>query len=145
MGGNKETSIYSELEQVAVRRFYDIQIKDSACHFFHTQSESAVMKEFLKPLWLSQLFPKPRAEAPGGAIHYLTEREEERKTRSRRKTGRERRQTISVIFTRCSISLIIKFLLFRLLRKEESIMLHKMSSLVMLMIIEVWHLSMERK
>lgn len=38
-----------------------------------------MMKEFLKPLLLSQLFPKPRAEAPDGAIHYLTERERKRK------------------------------------------------------------------
>ncbi len=50
MGGNKETSTYRELDQVPVRKFHDIQIKGSACHFFHTQSESVVMKEFLKPL-----------------------------------------------------------------------------------------------
>lgn len=37
------------------------------------------MKEFLKPLWLLQLFPKPRAEAPDGPIHYLTEGKEREK------------------------------------------------------------------
>lgn len=47
--------------------------------FLHTQRESVVMKEFLKPFWLSQLFPKPRAEAPDGAIHYLTEKKRKRK------------------------------------------------------------------
>lgn len=50
MGENKETSICGELQQVLVRKRHDIQIKASACHFFHTQSENVVMKEFLKPL-----------------------------------------------------------------------------------------------
>lgn len=50
MGDNNERSSYAEFEQVPVRIFHDIQIKGSARHFFHTQSASVVMKEFLKPL-----------------------------------------------------------------------------------------------
>lgn len=47
--GAKGRSTYQELKQVPVRKLHDIQIKGSACHFFHTQSKSVVMKEFLKP------------------------------------------------------------------------------------------------
>lgn len=55
------------------RKLHDIPIKKaSACHLFHTQSENAAVKEFLKPLYLLQLIPKARAEAPDEPIHYLT-------------------------------------------------------------------------
>lgn len=47
------------------------------------------MKEFLKPLWLSQLFPKPRAEGPWWA-NPLSDRESKRKRKGKQGLGGRR-------------------------------------------------------
>lgn len=47
------------------------------------------MKEFLKPLYLLQLIPKARAQAPDGPIHYLTAGEKEEKNEERKNKALE--------------------------------------------------------
>lgn len=61
------------------------------CMSFLSQTwvKSVAMKEFLKPLWLSQLFPKPRAEGPWWA-NPLSDRESKRKRKGKQGLGGRR-------------------------------------------------------
>lgn len=109
--------------------FHDVHIKATVCHFFHTQSENIAMEEFLKPRWLSQLFPKLRAVAPDGAIHYLTERR--KKKRKKEGLSGRREDIISNLYP-LQHQPNYKVLIVQAAEEIACKIPHKMSVLVML-------------